>query len=118
MEKPRRKSKKEVDSTRWQRAGTLPKVSSFRYNSKVSPADSLHKRIRKLLPEVQSITEVGCSRRTNEYFRKELIKYARKHTFYTGKRLESAVAFNMLQCSPCDVDNAEDFVLYVRISEE
>jgi len=127
MTTAKRKSKKKVDRVvtkrgdglqHWSKVGTLPKVSTFRFNKKRSPADSLVTRIKKLLPGIQSITEVGCSPKTNEYLRKELTKYAKKYTYYRGRTLESAVAFTMLDMSPCDLDGAEDFVLYVRLGEE
>jgi hypothetical protein len=101
----------------WARMGTLPKVTTFRFNSNRSPADSLHARVRKLCPEVQSVSDIAVSPRTNEYLRRELTKYARKHTFYRGRRLESAVAFTMLNTSPCDLEGAEDFVLYVKLKQ-
>lgn len=98
----------------WTRVGTLPKKTSFSFNSKRSPADSLIKRIKKLLPDVQSISEVGCSPKTNEFLRKELVKYAKRHTYYRGRSLDTAIGFTMLDYSPCDIPGAEDFVLYYR----
>ena len=96
----------------WTRVGTLPKVTTFRFNSKKSPADSLHARIRKLLPEIQSISQVACSPRTNEYLRRKLVEYGKKHSIYRGRKLETAVAFTMLDMSPLIIfDTLDDFVM-------
>jgi hypothetical protein len=102
----------------WRKVGTLPKVSAFKGTAKKSPMDSLHTHVRKLLPGVQSVSEIAVSPRTNEHLRRELQKFAKKKYRAMSKRyIDTAVAYTMLDLSPCNLENAEDFILYARIEK-
>lgn len=101
----------------WREVGPLSKTVAFRTTKKISPIDSLHKAIKELAPRVKEISDVAVSTKTNEYLKVKLTKYAKgKWDFLADRKIESEVAFAMLDSSPCDLDGPEvkDFVLYVR----
>ena len=105
----------------WKLVGKLDKRSAFAGY----PLESLHKQIQKLVPDITSVTEVGVSKKTNEFLRTKVSNYAKKkYPYLTKKYLELSVAMEMLNYSPCDVSKentengkVEDFCIYVRRSE-
>jgi hypothetical protein len=111
-----KKSKHKTESAdTWIPVGKLSKRSDFRCNKTEGPIDSLHATIKRLVPDVESIMEVGVSETTNAFFREKLKTFAKKrYPWLSEKKLESSVAMALLNAEPCDVPGGEDFVLYRR----
>lgn len=109
-------SAKLIDSngTEWAVVGKLSKAD-FKMTSKISPADTFHDRIVALDSSITDISEIGVSRATNGFFEKQLTAFAKKkYPGISDLKLRSSVGMAMLNLSPCDVEGAEDFVLYKR----
>lgn len=95
----------------WKLVGKLDRRKCF----SGFPTESLHKEILRLCPKAKEITQIGVSRKTNAELKKALIKYTKKRfSYYTKERLEIAVSMELLNASPCDVEDAEDYYVYVR----
>lgn len=111
---------KEYTTGPWVRIGKLHKTRDFSTRrGKQVPTESLQQQVRKLAPHVTEISQVGVSPRTNRYLEKCLEKFVRKHrSYYTKKHRELLVSMEMLQASPCDIEGAEDFVIYIRSEVE
>lgn len=100
----------------WTLVGKLDKKTAFKATKKISPIDTLHEAMLKLV-EADNITDFGCTKKTNEYFRKQLTAHAKKSFPYWSERyLASSVSMACLNTEPCDVEQegAKDFHLYVR----
>jgi hypothetical protein len=98
----------------WQKVGTFAPSSWRRVSKNRSPADILILRLKELVPEAQSISEFGCSKELNLMLKKELKKWAKKYTYLDGRRLESAVAFTMLDTSPSDIEGIKGKAIFWR----
>lgn len=97
----------------WTRVAPLPK-KCLRVIKKTSPIDLLIAEILTKI-EAKDISTIGVSPGTNEMLRKALFAYSKKtRNLFNNRYHEKAVGMTMLQYSPCDVEGAEDMVLYVR----
>ena len=108
------KAKKKVKKETWIPVGELPKVAAFRSTTTRTPIDSLHGYIMELAPKVTSIQDVGVSAATLKHLENKLATHAIKDTGMSSEKIKLAVAYTMLQYSPCELSDAEDFILYVR----
>ena len=100
-----------ITKPKWKPVGKLDKKTAF---SKY-PMESLHAEIKRLFPKITEVMQVGVSEKTNAYLRTKMEAYARKkYKHWAQKYIDTTVAMEMLQYSPCDVADAEDFQLYVR----
>jgi hypothetical protein len=99
----------------WVPVGKLSKRSDFKCNKDEGPIDSFHATILRMIPEVKEIMDVGVSKATNEFFEEKLTAYAKKrYSYLSDRKIASSVAMALLNAAPCDVPDAEDFVLYRR----
>lgn len=98
----------------WKPVGTLPQKVAFNYNSKKYPIESLHIRVKKLVSTVTDVTNIGVSPRTNKFLKKKMEEYARKHVQGNKHARDLFVGMHMMNWSPVDIEEAEDFILYVR----
>lgn len=101
-----------MSKSKWKKVDKLDKRTAF----SGYPVDSLHRTIRQLAPKVREISDIGVSPTTNAYLKKKMAAWVRNNQKHlTRKGAALAVAMALLQHSPCDVENAEDFYLYVRV---
>lgn len=90
-------------------------MSGWRRASKNrTPADILVMRLKELAPGATNITQFGCSQELNDRLRKELIKWAKKHTLYHGNRLETAVGMTLLDTAPVTIKGIKGNGIYLR----
>ncbi len=112
----RSNKKNKAVGDQWVLVGRLDLRKAFARN----PLDSIHQEIRRLAPAVTHVSDVGVSAKTNKYLETRLRKFVKKTSSYLSRqKVDTTVAINMLNYSPCDVpadavENLQDFHVYVR----
>lgn len=99
----------------WKLVGKLHRRNSFGGY----PIESLHRDIRKLAPKsIDNVSNVAVTPATNMYLRKRIAEYLRRERPELGLRIRNLVLeMEMLQYSPTDYPEGEDFHVYVRIQK-
>lgn len=106
---------KKLDNKKWLKVCKIPKRTMPVGN----PVGGLHDFLKEKCPDLKDISSFGVSKKTNDYFEMKIEKLIRKDSgnFYTKKWYSYQVGICMLNYSPCDVQGAEDFVLYRRLPD-